>query len=56
VSAAIAVGLGLVAAGLVGDLPPIVSGGVGAVVAVLGYAPLWFIGIRWLTGDRTESP
>jgi hypothetical protein len=55
VSAAAAIGLGLVAAGLAGDLPPMVSGGIGAIVALLTYAPLWFLGIRWLTGDRMES-
>jgi hypothetical protein len=56
VSAVVAVGLGLIAAGLVRDAPAMVSGGVGAAVAVLVYAPLWFLGIRWLTGDRAESP
>ena len=55
VSALVAFGLGLVAAGVVSDVPAMVSGGVGAVVAVLAYAPLWFLGIRWLTGDRAES-
>jgi hypothetical protein len=55
VSALAAIGLGLVAAGLVRDVPAMVSGGVGAVVAVIVYAPLWFLGIRWLTGDRPES-
>ena len=55
VSALVAFGLGLIAAGLVRDVPAMVSGGVGAAVAVLVYAPLWFLGIRWLTGDRAES-
>jgi len=55
VSALVAFGLGLVAAGLVSDLPPMASGGVGATVAVLAYAPLWFLGIRWRTGDRPEA-
>ena len=53
IAALVAIGLGLLAAGLASDLPPIVSGGVGAVVAVAVYAPLWFLSIRWLTG---ESP
>lgn len=52
VGAVVGIGLGLVVAGLAPDLPPIVSGGVGAVVAVLVYAPVWFLGIRWLTGER----
>jgi hypothetical protein len=55
VSALVAIGLGLVAAGLVSGLPPMASGGVGATVAVLTYAPLWFLGIRWRTGDRPEA-
>jgi len=53
--ALVAIGLGLVAAGLVSGLPPMASGGVGATVAVLTYAPLWFLGIRWRTGDRPEA-
>jgi hypothetical protein len=56
VSAAVAIGLGLLAAGLASDLPPMASGSIGAIVALLIYAPLWFVGIRWLTGDRMESP
>ena len=55
VSGVVAIGLGLVASGLLSDVPAMVSGGVGAVVAVLVYAPLWFLGIRWLAGDRAES-
>src|SRR5258705_1127787 len=52
VAAAVGIGLGLIVAGLASSLPPIVSGGVGAVVAVLVYAPIWFLGIRWLTGEQ----
>jgi hypothetical protein len=55
VSALVAIGLGLIVAGLVHDLPAMVSGGIGAAVAVLVYAPLWFLGMRWLTGDRVVS-
>jgi hypothetical protein len=55
VSALLAIGVGLVAAGLVDGVPPMVSGGVGAAVAVLAYAPLWFFGIRWLSADWMES-
>jgi hypothetical protein len=56
VSAAVAIGLGLLATGLVSGLPPMASGSIGAIVALLVYAPVWFVGIRWLTGDRMESP
>jgi hypothetical protein len=52
VAAAVAVGLGLLAAGLASDLPPLVSGGVGALIAVALYAVIWFPAIRWLTGEH----
>jgi hypothetical protein len=52
VAAAVGFGLGLIVAGTAPSLPPIVSGGVGAVVAVVVYAPIWFLGIRWLTGEQ----
>lgn len=57
VAALVGFALGLSAAGLVSPAtPPIVSGGVGALVAVLAYAPVWYVGIRVLTGNRvTES-
>jgi hypothetical protein len=55
VAALVAVAVGLLAAGLVDGLPPLVSGGVGAFVAVLAYAPVWFVGIRLLTGDTAEE-
>jgi hypothetical protein len=48
VSAAVAVALGLVAAGLVGGLPPLASGAIAAAVAALSYAIVWFYGVRWL--------
>jgi hypothetical protein len=54
VGAAVGIGLGLVAAGLVSALPPLLSGTVGAAVAVAAYAPVWFFGIRWLTGHDVE--
>lgn len=44
----LAVGGGLAAASLTGDLPHLLSGAVGAIVFVLLYAVLWFFGIRWL--------
>jgi hypothetical protein len=52
VAAAVGIGLGLIVAGVAPALPPIVSGAVGAVVAVVVYAPIWFLGIRWLTGEQ----
>jgi hypothetical protein len=50
VAAGIGIGLGLVGAGLVHFLPPVLSGAVGAAIAVAAYALIWFLGIRWLTG------
>jgi hypothetical protein len=50
VAAAVGIGLGLVGAGLVRFLPPVLSGAVGAAIAVAAYALIWFLGIRWLTG------
>lgn len=46
VGAAVGIALGLLAAGLLGDLPPLVTGAVGATVAVLAYAVIWFHGVR----------
>lgn len=44
----VAVGLGLAAASLAADLPPLLSGGTGAAVASVAYALYWFHGVRWL--------
>jgi hypothetical protein len=33
---------------------PLVSGAVGALVAVLVYSPAWFFGVRWSTGQHSE--
>ena len=52
VSAGAAVALGLIVANLFGSLPPLVSGGLGAAVAAVIYAFVWFVGIRWLTGQQ----
>jgi hypothetical protein len=43
----LALAVGLLAAGLTPG-PPMVTGGVGATVAALGYAVWWFHSIRWL--------
>jgi hypothetical protein len=55
VSAAVAITLGMFAAGFASGLAPLVSGATGALVAVLAYAPVWFVGIRLLTADRTAK-
>lgn len=44
----VAMALGLAAASVVADLPPILSGGAGAAVAAVTYAAYWFHSIRWL--------
>jgi hypothetical protein len=46
----VAVGAGLLAAGVTGALPAMLSGAVGALVSALVYAPIWFLGVRWVTG------
>jgi hypothetical protein len=52
VAAAVAIGLGLIVAALASEWPAMISGAVGALVAVIIYCPVWFLGIRWLTGER----
>jgi hypothetical protein len=42
--------LGLIAAGAASSLPALVSGAVGALVAVSVYSVVWYVGIRWLNG------
>lgn len=48
VAMAIAGSAGYVMADAMTDVPALLSGAVGVTVAVLAYAPLWFLGIRWL--------
>lgn len=55
VCALVAVGVGFVVAGLMPDVPPLVTGGVGALIAVAVYAPAWFLSIRWLTGEQPTA-
>jgi hypothetical protein len=43
--------VGLLVAGVTPG-PPLLSSGVGATVAALGYAVYWFHGIRWLAGRQ----
>jgi hypothetical protein len=54
VAAVVALALGLVGAGLAGGLAPLASGTIGGVVTTLAYVPVWFLGVRMLTGHRTE--
>jgi hypothetical protein len=51
----VAVTAGLVAASLVGGLPAILSGFVGALVLGLFYTIIWYVWIRWLTGQTTTG-
>jgi hypothetical protein len=46
VAALVAVLLGIIAAGTASFLPPLASGAVGATVAAVAYALVWFYGIR----------
>jgi hypothetical protein len=57
VGLAVALGAGLLAAGAVRALPAILSGAVGALVAASIYAPVWFLGVRLVTGadDRARN-
>lgn len=55
VAAALAIAAGLLAAGLAAGLPPLVTGGLGAVVAALTYAVIWFYGVRWLSRRTGEG-
>jgi hypothetical protein len=52
VAALVGLALGLVAAGLASSWPALASGAVGGLVAVLAFAPVWFVGIRRVTGVR----
>ncbi|GIJ23356.1 hypothetical protein [Micromonospora lutea] len=52
VAVAIAVVSGLLAAGLVAALPPLLSGALAATTFTVVYAMIWFPGVRWLT-NRT---
>jgi hypothetical protein len=51
----VALGVGLLAAGLARPLPAMLSGAVGALVAALVYAPVWFVGVRLLTGADVRA-
>lgn len=51
VAAAVGLVLGLTVAGLGDALVPLLSGAVGALVSVLVYSVVWFVGVRWLSGQ-----
>jgi hypothetical protein len=52
VATAVALALGLLAAGIAGraaaDLPALVGGAIAAVTAAVAYSVIWFLGVRWL--------
>lgn len=48
VATGVGVALGLLAAGLAAELPPLAGGAAGATACALGYALVWFYGLRWL--------
>lgn len=48
VSAAVSLALGLLAAGLARELPPLASGVIASAITALSYAVIWFYGVRWL--------
>ena len=52
-TAAVSIVLGLLVAGVT-HASPLVSGAVGALVAVVVYSPAWFFGVRWFTGQHSE--
>src|SRR5215467_7822442 len=52
-AAVVAIGLGLLVAGVIYG-PQLLTGAIGALVAVVIYCPAWFFGIRWSTGQYSE--
>lgn len=52
---ALGLALGLLAAGVAAGLPPLAAGGLGALVATVTYALVWFYGIRRLSGRTGEG-
>ncbi len=52
VAGGVAIALGLLMAAILTGLPPLASGGLGAMIAAAIYAFVWFVGIRWLTGQK----
>lgn len=54
-SAAVGVGVGLLASGLSGDLPGMVAGALGAFAFTVAYVPLWFYGVRLFGGEEAHG-
>jgi hypothetical protein len=54
-AAALGLVIGLGAAYLMRATPHLVAGAVGATVLVGVYTVVWFVWIRWLTGDQVEE-
>lgn len=55
VGAVLGVGVGLAAAYAARSFPHLVSGAVGAATVVIIYTVVWFVWIRWLSGDHVEE-
>ena len=55
VAAGLSLAAGLLAANLARSLPGLVSGAIGAVVFGLIYAVIWFVWIRWISGQVVEG-
>jgi hypothetical protein len=55
VAAVLGIALGVVLIGVAPALPSLASGAIGAAMALVVYAPVWFLGIRRLTGDWPAS-
>lgn len=53
-STLLALAVGLLVAGLAGDLPSLATGGCGALGFTAAYAPLWFYGIRMADGTAVD--
>jgi hypothetical protein len=53
VTAVVAIGIGLLVAGQI-SAAPLLTGALGALVAVVIYCPAWFFGVRWSTGQHSE--
>jgi hypothetical protein len=52
-AAVVAIGIGLLVAGQITG-PPLLTGAIGALIAVVVYCPAWFFGVRWSTGQHSE--
>jgi hypothetical protein len=53
-AALIGLALGSLVGGVIPALPPLGVGAVGAAVATLSYAMVWFFGVRWVAGRVGE--